>query len=75
MRCLNYLLEEKNYRECGLHGKKEYTDENYYKKYAKWDDVPVPHSYVDPMADPLQFHSSVSVKALKRTATEQEGMD
>ena len=75
MRSLNYLLEEEKRLECDLVGAKEYTNNDYYKKYSKWDDVPVPRNYVDPAAGPLEFNSPVSTKSLKRTATEQEGMD
>lgn len=71
-RSFSYLLEEKMLQECGPLGKKETTDDDYYRKYAKWSDVPVPHSYVDPAAAP--FHSPESA-SLKRTTIEQEGMD
>ena len=55
MKSLNYLLEEKKLKECGLIGEKESTDDGYYKKYAKWDEVPVPSNYVSPSAGPLKF--------------------
>ena len=61
MRSLNYLLEEKKLKECGLVGKSESTDDWYYIKYSKWDDVPVPYNYVDLVVRLLEFKSPILV--------------
>ena len=75
MRSLNFLLEEKKFWEFGLLGEKEYTDDNYYTKYSKWDNVPVPRSYVDPTVGPLEFQSPNPASLIIRSFIEQEGMD
>ena len=73
MKSQNYLLEEKKLKECGLLGKKESTDDMYYQKYNKWDEIPVPRNYVSPSAGPLEFKSPV--KTPKRTRAEKEGIE
>ena len=75
LRSLNFLLEEKKLWECGLLGETEYTDDSNYMKYSKWDDVPVPRSYVDPTVGPLEFQSPNPASLINRTFAEQEGMD
>lgn len=81
MRSLNYLLEEKKLRECGLLGEKDYTNDGYYTKYSRWDDVSVPRSHVDFVAgeavpSPIVTLSPAEPSTIlaKRTAAEQEGM-
>ena len=68
MKSLNYLLEDNKLKECGLLGEKESTDDGYYKKYAKWDEVPIPSNYVSPSIGPLKFQSPVMT--VKRSRAE-----
>ena len=47
-RSLRYLLEESKLRDCGLVGKKEFTDDGH--KYSKWQDVSVPLNIKSPLS-------------------------
>ena len=68
MKSLSYLLEEKKLGACGLIGEKEYTEDWFYVKYSKWENVPVPRNYVSPSTGPLEF--KYPVKTPKRSQAE-----
>ena len=70
-RSLKYLLEESKLRDCGLVGKKEFTDDGP-NKYSDWRDVPVPRSYRSPLSEPPVLGSPV--KTPQRTQSEHKGI-
>ena len=65
------MLEESKLRDCGLVGKKEFTDDGP-NKYSDWRDVPVPKNYVSPLSEPPVLGSPV--QAPERTRSEHEGI-
>ena len=70
-RSLKYLLEESKLRDCGVVGKKEFTDDGPHK-YFDWRDVPVPKSYKSPSSHPPMLGSPVKIP--ERTQSEHEGI-
>lgn len=70
-RSLKYLLEESKLRDCGLVGKKEFTDDRS-NKYSDWRDVSVTKSYISPSSEPPVLESLV--QAPERTRSQHEGI-
>lgn len=70
-RSLKYLLEETKFKDCGLLGENESTD-NGDNKYSYWRDVSVPKSYIFPLDTAPVL--GLPVRAPERTQSEHEGI-